>query len=221
MAAAVKDKADKAAAAAAQAAAAAKPTVPPGFDPLTGKRILTPDQQIRRDFLIKEIAKNSADAAAWNSYGDKLGYAEAGLTAVEKAADIAIDVGATLSPVGGAKIKNIYAATKTITKSMSESYAKGESVLGGAAKGALEAGVDKALDTFGGALTDKFGGKIPGFGKFESAADYGTTGLSEIRKTYEGAVQTNVKAALKNALQGQAQGSFLWDPFKKFFKGGD
>jgi hypothetical protein len=207
------------------------------LDPVTGKRILTPEQQARRDFLIAEIAKYAAEAAENASYANKLDYVVGGLTAVEKGADIAIDIGATLSPVGGGRIKNIYAATKTIAKDMSQSYADGKGLTQGLKDGVIEAATDKALDLFAGQVTDKFGGKIPGFGKYDThLEDYGKMGASEIKDRLgqefvkeTGDIgqdlrhliqQSDTKKAitnsLKNALQGQVQGTTLWDPFKKF-----
>ena len=141
---------------------------------MTGKRILTPEQQARKIQIQKEMAANMAEAEAWNNYADKLENAVTVLEGVEKAADIAIDVGATLSPGAGAKIKNIYGATKTIAKNMSQSYADGKSMVDGLKDGVIEAATDKALDAFAGKVTDKFKGKIPGFGKFDShPTDYG------------------------------------------------
>jgi hypothetical protein len=227
-----------AAAAAAQAAAAVKPPVPPGIDPNTGKRILTPEQQARREELIREIAKNQAEAEEWSSYAGKLDTAVTVLETVEKTADIAIDVGATLSPGAGAKIKNIYGATKTIAKNMSQSYADGKGLGQGFKDGVIEAATDKALDTFAGKVTDKFNGKIPGFGKFDThAEDYGKMPLSQIKERLgsafvketgdigqdlrhiiqQGDAKRAVSNAVKNAVQGQAQSASLWDPFKKFF----
>jgi len=229
-------------AAAVEAGAAA--VTPPGIDPATGKRILTPEQQARREQILREMEQNSKEAAEWSTYADRLGYAETGLSVVEKGADIAIDVGATLSPGAGSRIKTIYAATKTIAKDMSESYATDKGLLAGFERGAVEAATDKALDLFAGQVTDKFAGKIPGFGKFEAppGTDLGSMSLSQIRDRVGGAlirpdtgdaiqdlrqiaIQTintgeareAMTNAAKNALQGQAQSAVLWDPFKKFF----
>jgi hypothetical protein len=168
-----------------------------------------------------EDAKNQRDADSreadmWKQTADRSDTIANGLGYVEKGADIAIDIGATLSPVVGGEIKTAYNATKTIGKGMAEAAVKGESVLGGALKGAAEAAVDKTLDMFGNALGDKFNGKIPGFGKFESAKDYGSTSLKTIKDTV-GA--KDLKNSVKNALQSQAQSATLWDPFKKFFTG--
>ncbi|OPX64121.1 MULTISPECIES: hypothetical protein [unclassified Methanoregula] len=221
---------------AAAATTAVKPPVPPGIDPNTGKRILTPEQQARKEQILKEMAASQAEAEEWSSYANKLDTAVTVLETVEKTADIAIDVGSTLSPGAGGRIKNIYAATKTITKNMSQSYADGKGLTAGLKQGVVEAATDKALDVFAGKVTDKFGGKIPGFGKFESPAeDLGDMSLSAIRDRLKKPVDTGdivqdlrnaithnqtgqaVKNAAKNAVQGQVQSASLWDPFKKFF----
>ena len=220
------------------AEAAAKAKAGPPIDPVTGKRILTPAQQARKEELLAEMALNSAEAERWGNYANKLDYAVAGLTAVEKAADIAIDIGATLSPGAGSKIKNIYAATKTIGKNMSQSYVDGKGLVDGLKQGVVEAATDKALDLFAGKVTDKFKGKIPGFGKFDShTTDYGNMSLSDIKGKLSkdmlnesgelvqdlrniiqhGDAKNAVSNSLKNAMQGQVQGTTLWDPFKKFF----
>ena len=242
-AAAAKEKAAAAAAAAAQAkadaaAAAAAELKAKGIDPVTGKRILTPEQIARKAQIQKEMAANMAEAEAWNDYANKLENAVTVLEGVEKAADIAIDVGATLSPGAGAKIKNIYGATKTIAKNMSQSYADGKSMVDGLKDGVIEAATDKALDAFAGKVTDKFKGKVPGFGKFDShTTDYGNMSMGQIKERLgsgfvketgdigqdlrhiiqQGDAKRAVGNAAKNAVQGQVQGATLWDPFKKFF----
>jgi len=236
-AAAAKAKAAEAAAKAKAAAEAAK--AGPPIDPQTGKRILTPAQEARKAEILAEMAKNSAEAEKWGNYANKLDYAVKGLTAVEKAADIAIDIGATLSPGAGSRIKNIYAATKTIGKNMSQSYADGKGLGEGFKTGVVEAATDKALDLFAGKVTDKFNGKIPGFGKYDThMTDYGKDmSLSQVKDKLSkdmlkesgdivqdlrniiqhSDAQKAVSNSLKNAMQGQVQGTTLWDPFKKFF----
>jgi hypothetical protein len=193
---------------------------------------------VKRAELMAEIQRNAAEAAEWESYGDTLDTIVTGLEYVEKAADIAIDVGATLSPGAGSKIKNIYAATKTIGKNMSQSYADGKGLVDGLKSGVIEAATDKALDLFAGKVTDKFKGKIPGFGKFDShTTDYGKMSLSDIKGKLSkdmlkesgdmvtdlrniiqhGDAKRAVTNSAKNALQGQVQAKTLWDPFKRFF----
>jgi hypothetical protein len=166
----------------------------------------------QRDYVKWKQGQDEGYADLWKQTADRSDSIANGLGTVEKGADIAIDIGATLSPGVGGTIKTVYNATKTIGKNMAESATKGESVLGGAVKGAGEAILDKGLDVFGNALGDKFGGKIPGFGKFESAKDYGSTSLKTIKDTASG---KDLKNSVKNALQSQAQSATLWDPFKK------
>jgi hypothetical protein len=226
-AAALKEKAAAAAAAAAQQAQ--------GIDPLTGKRILTPEQLVRKAQIMAEMAASEAEAAAWTSYANKLDTAVTVLTAVEKSADIAIDIGSTLSPGAGGRIKNIYAATKTIGVNVSQSFADGKSLADGLKEGVTQAVTDKALDVFAGKVTDTFKGKIPGFGKFDSHSnDLGDLNLGQIKdrlsKTTvdtgdlvsdlrnainKSDAQRALSNSLKNATQGQVQGTVLWDPFKK------
>jgi hypothetical protein len=236
-----KQKADMAAAAAAAkekaaAAAAAAQARAQGIDPLTGKKILTPEQLKRKAEIMAEMALSQAESERWTNYANKLDTAVTVLTAVEKSADIAIDIGSTLSPGAGGRIKNIYAATKTITKNMSQSFADGKGLTEGLKQGVVEAATDKALDLFAGQVTDKFKGKIPGFGKFDSHSnDLGDLSLGQIKDRLSksamtdtgdivqdlrnimkhGDAQRALSNSLKNAMQGQVQGTVLWDPFKK------
>jgi hypothetical protein len=133
---------------------------------------------------------------------------------------------------------NIYAATKTIGKNVSQSYADGKSLVDGLKDGVVEAATDKALDMFAGKVTDKFKGKIPGFGKFDThTEDYGNMTMGQIKERLgssfvketgdigqdlrhliqQSDARRAVGNAAKNAVQGQVQGATLWDPFKKFF----
>ena len=230
-----------AAATAVQAGAAA--TVTPGIDPLTGKRILTPEQQARREQILKEMEINSQEAAEWSTYADRLGYAETGLTVVSKTADIAIDVGSVIAPGAGGTVKSVYSAVKTVATSTTESVLDGKGAWAGVVKGSEEALVDKAFDFAGGKVTDWFGGKIPGFGKFAAppGTELGNLSLSQIRDRLGGALvkpdtgdviqdlrqvatqtlaASEAKEALangaKNALQGQAQSFVIWDRVKKW-----
>jgi hypothetical protein len=236
-----KQKADMLAAAAAAkekaaAAAAAAQAQAQGIDPLTGKKILTPEQLKRKAEILAQMALSQAESQRWTSYANTLDTAVTVLTAVEKSADIAIDIGSTLSPGAGGRIKNIYAATKTVTKSMSQSFADGKGLLDGLKDGVVEAATDKALDLFAGQVTDKFKGKIPGFGKFDTHSnDLGDLSLGQIKDRLSKSAVTDtgdivqdlrnvmkhtdaqraLSNSLKNATQGQVQGAVLWDPFKK------
>jgi hypothetical protein len=186
---------------------------------------------------------NSQEAAEWSTYADRLGYAETGLTVVSKTADIAIDVGSVLAPGAGSTVKSVYSAVKTVATSTTESVLDGKGAWAGVVKGSEEALVDKAFDFVGGKVTDWFGGKIPGFGKFEAppGTDLGNLSLSQIRDRLGGALvkpdtgdviqdlrqiatqtlaTSDAKEALangaKNALQGQAQSFVIWDRVKKW-----
>ena len=86
------------------------------------------------------------------------------------------------SPRAGGRIKNIYAATKTIGVNVSQSFADGKSLADGLKDGVTQAVTDKALDVFSGKVTDTFKGKIPGFGKFDSHSnDLGDLNMGQIR----------------------------------------
>jgi hypothetical protein len=232
-----------AAGAGAAAATTVQPPVPPGIDPNTGRRILTPEQQARREEILAEIEKNSQEAESWSSYSDWLGYGETAATVITKSADIALDVGSVLAPGAGGTVKSVYSAVKTVATSTTQSVLDGKGAWAGLVKGSGEALVDKALDFVGGKVTDWFGGKIPGFGKFEGppGADLGNVSVSEIWNRLRGTVvkpdtgdaiqnlrqlavqginKDEARDALangaKNALQGQAQSFVIWDRLKSW-----
>lgn len=85
----------------AEMAAAAAQARAQGIDPLTGKKILTPEQLKRKAEILAEMALSQAESERWTNYANKLDTAVTVLTAVEKSADIAIDIGSTLSPGAG------------------------------------------------------------------------------------------------------------------------
>jgi hypothetical protein len=229
--------------AAAAAATTVQPPTPPGIDPNTGRRILTPEQQQRREAILAEMEKNSQEAESWSSYGDWLGYGETAASVITKSADIALDVGSVLAPGAGGTVKSVYSAVKTVATSTTESILDGKGAWAGLVKGSGEALVDKALDFVGGKVTDWFGGKIPLFGKFEGppGADLGDVSVSEIWNRLRGtvvkpdtgdAIQNLRQLAVqgintgearealangaKNALQGQAQSYVIWDRVKSW-----
>ncbi|MCL7413994.1 MAG: hypothetical protein M8353_10345, partial [ANME-2 cluster archaeon] len=177
----------------------------------------------RKEELRKNMEESQKEMDRQNARIEFFGNLVSILSVVEKTADVSIDVLSTLTGPAGQAVKTAYTVTKDVTKNMSESYVKGESMVTGALKGAGEAAVDITLDKFGGALVDKFGGKIPGFGKFESTVDYGKVSVSAftklVKETAEEGTKNiareNFKEAGKNGLQGQFQGE-LWYPFKKF-----
>ena len=86
-------------------------------------------------------------------------------------------------------------------------------------------------------IRDRTGGKIPGFGKFDTHSDdYGKMTLSEIKENLDKNIlndtgdwiqnlrnlrtynDTNlaITNSLKNAAQGQAQTYKIWDPLKEW-----
>ena len=193
----------------AAAAATVQPPTPPGIDPNTGRRILTPEQQQRRDAILAEMEKNSQEAESWSSYGDWLGYGETAASVITKSADIALDVGSVLAPGAGGTVKSVYSAVKTVATSTTESILDGKGAWAGLVKGSGEALVDKALDFVGGKVTDWFGGKIPLFGKFEGppGADLGDVSVSEIWNRLRGTVvKPDTGDAIQNLRQLAVQG---------------
>jgi hypothetical protein len=215
-------------AASAPSAPAGQPAVSPGIDPTTGKRVLTPDEEDLRDFIKQTIERHEREAAEWEDYGDVAGWYDTGATAVTTAADITLDIGSVLSPGTGSTIKNIYSAAKTTLSRATESYIGGEGFWWGMGKGAVEAAADKALDLLGGAIADKYKGKIPLFGKFEApkGVDLGNVSPTELCKRLLGnktpsyfadeARETMINAMM-NFFQGQSQSKIIYDPIKQWF----
>jgi len=193
--------------------------------------------QAKKESLLNEQLQDMMEASYWDDFGDDMQWWEDKLWWVEKTADISIDIGATLSPVGGGTIKNIYGFTKTIGKNISISNANDKGIPMGFFKGLLEYGADKILEYGTNEFTDYTKGKIPGFGNYGSqSGDYGNKSISDIiGMKSSGPPQLNTNTlyddldktrdfidinkattnAAKSASQGQGIGLF-WDPIKKW-----
>jgi hypothetical protein len=165
----------QAAAESAQAQAAAdaarKLAAIPAVDPVTGKRILTPQQQIRRDALTKQIEAYAGEAAAWSSYANKLDNALTGLEWTKYGCDKAIDVlGQVTGPVGKTIAKG-YKIGTNLGEGLGEGMAEGGNYTSHIAKGAGRAAVDligdkitdKGFEALGKALEGGRAGKIVGW----------------------------------------------------------
>ncbi len=207
------------------AEAAAKARAGPPVDPVTKKNILTPEQEVRKSEILADIALNEDIAQRSASYDKNLGYVVVGLKVVEKTADIALDIGATLSPGVGSRIKNIYGVTKTMGKNISQSYVDGKGVIVGFEQGVYETAADKALGIITKKYLPKYNTNVNDYGDMTLSQIKGNMGKNMLNETggmvqdLNNLVQQNdpnraVSNSLKNAMQARTVG-LIWDPVKK------
>jgi hypothetical protein len=158
----------EAAAAKAAADAAKKLAAIPAIDPITGKKILTPEQQARRDYLTKLIEAGSEEAAAWNNYANKLDKAVTGLEWTKYGCDKTIDVLSQVTGPAGKTIAKIYKVGTNVGEGLGEGMAEGKNYGTHIAKGLGKAAVDligdkivdKGFEKLGTALGDGKAGKV-------------------------------------------------------------
>jgi len=176
------------------------------------------DRQWMRDYWQAQrdrnaqIAKDELDKAAWwDKWTKRIGY-------VEKGADIAINILATMTGPPGKAIKTAYTVTKDITKNVSEANAQGGSLIKGAGKGLLEAGFDVGFDKLKGTKAIQ---KIPGFGKYAGGELGGQTPTGILKGLFgsgpdSGIIKGAFKDGVKGALQSEGQKWLVKDPIKKW-----
>lgn len=158
----------EAAAAKAAADAAKKLAAIPAIDPITGKKILTPEQQARRDYLTKLIEAGSEEAAAWNNYANMLDNAVTGLEWTKYGCDKTIDVLSQVTGPAGKTIAKIYKVGTNVGEGLGEGMAEGKNYGTHIAKGLGKAAVDligdkivdKGFEKLGTALGDGKAGKV-------------------------------------------------------------
>jgi len=162
-----KSEAESAAAQAAIDAAKKLKALSQGIDPVTGKKILTPDQQKRRDIIGRQRDAAADEAAGWSEYGSYLDSVVSKLEWVKWGCDKSIDVLSQVTGPAGKTIAKVYKVGTNLGEGLGEGMAEGGNYGKHIAKGALKAGVDLAGD----ALVDK------GFGKAgEYLGESGKTG---------------------------------------------
>jgi hypothetical protein len=144
--------------AAAQAAidAAKKLRDAPRIDPVTGKKILTPAEQRRFDFLNKQKDAYAEESAAWTEYGDYLDGIVTKLEWLKWGCDKSIDVLSQVTGPAGKTIAKVYKVGTNLGEGLGEGMAEGGNYGSHIAKGAAKAAVDLASD----ALVDKGFGKL-------------------------------------------------------------
>jgi hypothetical protein len=154
--------------------------------------------------------------------------------AIEKGADIGVDVLSKVTGPVGRTIKTGYTVTKDITKNMSDSYAKGEGLTKGALKGSAEAAFDVGFDRAKEKAINATSGKVPLFRDYK-AVDKGGTTMGGLEKAFTtkvpifdlkattgdlgpaintAMVRDGLRNGFKNATQGQVQKFLFKDPLK-------
>jgi hypothetical protein len=127
-----------------------------GIDPVTGKKILTPEQQKRRDIIGKQRDAAADEAAGWSEYGSYLDSVVNKLEWIKWGCDKSIDVLSQVTGPAGKTIAKVYKVGTNLGEGLGEGMAEGGNYGKHLAKGALKAGVDLAGD----ALVDKGFGKL-------------------------------------------------------------
>jgi hypothetical protein len=151
-----KAEAESAAAQAAIDAAKKLKAMSQGIDPVTGKKILTPEQQKRRDIIGKQRDAAADEAAGWSEYGSYLDSVVNKLEWIKWGCDKSIDVLSQVTGPAGKTIAKVYKVGTNLGEGLGEGMAEGGNYGKHLAKGALKAGVDLAGD----ALVDKGFGKL-------------------------------------------------------------
>jgi len=151
-----KAEAESAAAQAAIDAAKKLKALSLGIDPVTGKKILTPEQKKRFDIIGKQRDAAADEAAGWSEYGSYLDSVVNKLEWIKWGCDKSIDVLSQVTGPAGKTIAKVYKVGTNLGEGLGEGMAEGGNYGKHLAKGALKAGVDLAGD----ALVDKGFGKL-------------------------------------------------------------
>jgi hypothetical protein len=167
-----KAEAESAAAQAAIDAAKKLKAMSQGIDPVTGKKILTPDQQKRRDIIGRQRDAAADEAAGWDDYGKYLDSVVNKLEWIKWGCDKSIDVlGQVTGPVGKT-IAKVYKVGTNLGEGLGEGMAEGDNYLKHIGKGALKAGVDLAGDKIVDGAFGKLGEKLGTEGKAGQVVDW-------------------------------------------------
>jgi hypothetical protein len=153
----------------------------------------------RREHIKNEMENDRALAKHYRQMGKAYGATGEKMETLEKGADFGVNVLEKMTGPAGKVIKTGYVAVKDVTKNMSSSYAKGESLWKGAARGGLEAGFDLGFDHLKKKLPSG-----PGNWEFKGSDTKVTTGLADGLKsaTQSLGVKTVIKDPIKTVLKG-------------------
>jgi len=165
---------------------------------------------------MNEARREEADM--WRAEGDREEKWENRAAAVEKTADVTIDILAGVTGPAGKTVKRGYGIIKNVTGGMSEGHHDGTGMWKGAKKGAGKAAVDVAFDAAKGKLGKMTNGKIPGL------PAKGPKSLKELAKIKPGnlteldmknrLINQTIISSVTGAGQSQAESKVITDPIK-------
>jgi hypothetical protein len=167
-----KAEAESAAAQAAIDAAKKLKAMSQGIDPVTGKKILTPDQKKRFDIIGRQKDAAADEAAAWSGYGDYLDSVVSKLEWIKWGCDKSIDVLSQVTGPAGKTIAKVYKVGTNLGEGLGEGMAEGGNYGKHIAKGAVKAGVDLAGDFIVDKGFGKLGEKLGTDGKAGQVVDW-------------------------------------------------
>jgi hypothetical protein len=154
----------------------------------------------RREHIKNEMENDQALAKHYRQMGKAYGATGEKMETLVTAADFGVNVLEKATGPAGKVIKTGYTVIKDVTKNISSSYAKGESLWKGAARGTLEAGFDLGFDHLKKKLPSG-----PGNWEFKGSDTSVITGIAD---------------GLKSATQSQAVKTIVKDPIKDIMKKG-
>jgi len=143
-----------------------------GIDPVTGKKILTPDQQKRNDIIGRQRDAAADEAAAWSEYGSYLDSVVSKLEWIKWGCDKSIDVLSQVTGPAGKTIAKVYKVGTNLGEGLGEGMAEGGNYGKHIAKGAVKAGVDLAGDFIVDKGFGKLGEKLGTDGKAGQVVDW-------------------------------------------------
>jgi hypothetical protein len=161
----------------------------------------------RREHIKNQMENDRDLAKHYRQLGKACDATGGKMETLEKGADFGVNVLEKMTGPAGKVIKTGYVGVKAVTKNISSSYAKGESLWKGAARGGLEAGFDLGFD--------KLKTKLPsGPGNWNWKKESWNNQLTGAN----GALPA-LKIAIQNATQSQAVKTVIKDPIKTVLKG--
>ena len=168
----VKAEAESAAAQAAIDAAKKLKAMSQGIDPVTGKKILTPEQKRRFDLIGQQKDAAADEAAGWSEYGSYLDSVVNKLEWIKWGCDKSIDVLGQVTGPAGKTIAKVYKVGTNLGEGLGEGMAEGDNYLKHIGKGALKAGVDLAGDKIVDGAFGKLGESLGTEGKTGQVVDW-------------------------------------------------
>ena len=161
----------------------------------------------RREHVKIEMENDQALAKHYRQMGKAYGAVGEKAETLVTAADFGVNVLEKMTGPAGKIIKTGYVGVKDVTKNISSSWAKGESLWKGAGRGVLEAGFDLGFD--------KLKSKLPeGPGNWNWKTESWANQLSGAN-----GVLPAMRIAISSATQSQVVKTIIKDPIKDWMKG--